>query len=323
MSAISHSTLARSRESLDPIHPSLWRDLAIVVTVAVLTFLFASVFQLNERMVALSRPLEPYQVDELPITFLAMVLALAWFAWRRSKQLLAEADLRIEVQRALAAAVQENRLLSQRYMQLQEDERRELARELHDELGQSLNAIKVDAVFLRDQPLESAQVRKSAEAIVDLSTQVYDTVRSLMRQLRPVALDELGLVPAVQYGIEQWQRRYPAVRCEFTAQGTLDGLDEKLNITVYRLVQECLTNVAKHASARSVRIAIARSAEPGALTVHVVDDGKGFEPAARGQGLGLIGLRERVEALDGTFAIKAAPGQGVSIEVSIPLLPKP
>jgi two-component system sensor histidine kinase UhpB len=223
------------------------------------------------------------------------------------------------IQRELADALHENRLLSQRYLEVQEDERRRLARELHDELGQSLNAIKVDAVSIRDQSRGLPAIQKSAQAIIDVSSQVYDTVRSLMRQLRPVALDELGLAPAVQYGIEQWQRRHGGVKCEFSAEGDLDGLDEKVNITAYRLVQECLTNVAKHADASRVRIAISRAAEAGALHVSIADDGRGFDPAVRRQGLGLVGLRERVEALGGRFQLESSPGAGTRIEATIPL----
>ncbi|HWQ39820.1 MAG TPA: histidine kinase [Burkholderiales bacterium] len=439
------TTIAQSFESpiADTLRPSVRRDLFVVFAVAVATFALASLLELNERVLAVTRPLEPYQIDELPITFLAMIVALAWFSWRRSRQMLEQANLRIQAQQALiqreqqyrllfmenlsgnvlmdpsgrillsnpaaarlfnvegpealqgrsigefyadagewrahrarllegdkielptlqlrrqdgsdlrvvatlcrapyvggdselhlymtditeltrvqhdlAEALRENRLLSQRYLQAQEDERRELARELHDELGQSLNAIKVDAVAIRDQSEALPDIRRGAQAIIDLSSHVYDTVRSLTRQLRPVALDELGLVPAVQYAVDQWQRRHAGVRCEFRAEGELQGLDERVNITVYRLIQECLTNVAKHAQAARVRIAIGRAAGRDVLSVSFSDDGRGFEPGSRGQGLGLIGLRERVEALGGRFELDAAPGKGVRIDVTIPV----
>jgi signal transduction histidine kinase len=152
-----------------------------------------------------------------------------------------------------------------------------------------------------------------------VSSHVYDTVRNLTRQLRPVALDDLGLGPAVQYCVEQWQRRHGNVQCEFRADGELHGLDERINITVYRLIQECLTNVAKHARASWVRIAVVREPEQPAVTVSFTDDGRGFDPGSRGRGLGLIGLRERVEALGGSFDLEAQPDRGVRIEVKIPI----
>jgi two-component system sensor histidine kinase UhpB len=148
-------------------------------------------------------------------------------------------------------------------------------------------------------------------------------VRSLMQRLRPVALDELGLRSAVEYGIEQWRRRHPAVRCSFAAEGELDGLSEQLNITLYRLAQECLTNVAKHAQATQVAISLARAAGvgPGGEEVRFSfeDNGLGFDPGVRRQGLGLVGLRERVEALGGQFDLQSAPGQGTRVRASIPL----
>lgn len=225
------------------------------------------------------------------------------------------------MQTELAGALEDNRRLSQRSMQVQEEERRNLARELHDELGQSLNAIKVDAVTIRDRSENAAEVQRSARAIIEVSGQVYDVVRSLMQRLRPVALDELGLRSAVEYGVEQWQRRHPQVRCSFTAEGELDDLSEQMNITLYRLAQECLTNVAKHAQATRVVISLARRVESDGEEVRFSfeDNGLGFDPGVRRQGLGLVGLRERVEALKGNFDLQSAPGQGARIRAAIPV----
>jgi glucose-6-phosphate-specific signal transduction histidine kinase len=227
------------------------------------------------------------------------------------------------MQTQLARALEENRRLSQRSMQVQEEERRNLARELHDELGQSLNAIKVDAVTIRDRSENVAEVQRSARAIIEVSGQVYDVVRSLMQRLRPVALDELGLRSAVEYGVQQWQRRHPEVRCSFEAHGELDDLSEQLNITLYRLAQECLTNVAKHAQATRVEISLARVAggehAGGEVRFSFEDNGRGFDPGLRRPGLGLVGLRERVEALEGIFDLQSVPGQGARVRASIPV----
>lgn len=291
------------------------RDLAIVAVVTSATFLVSSLLELNERLIALTRPLEAYQIDELPTTFLAMILALAWFSWRRSRQSMEQANLRLAAQRELAEALTENRRLSQRYLQVQEQERRLLARELHDELGQSLNAIKVDAVNIRDAAPDAPEVRRSAQAIIDVSSKVYEVVRTLLRQLRPVALDELGLASAVQYSVEEWQRRHRGVQCSLSIDGDLDGLSEDINITAYRFVQECLTNVARHAQASHVEVLLRRSAgQDGASTLELVveDDGRGVEPAILRKGLGLIGLRERIEALGGRFEIKPSAISGGS-----------
>ncbi|HWH49810.1 MAG TPA: ATP-binding protein, partial [Burkholderiales bacterium] len=220
------------------------------------------------------------------------------------------------MQSELAGALEENRRLSQRSMQVQEEERRNLARELHDELGQSLNAIKVDAVAIRDNSATLPEIHRGAVSIIEVSSQVYDVVRSLMRRLRPVALDELGLRSAVQYSVEQWQRRHAGVRCAFTADGELDDLDEQTNITLYRLVQECLTNVAKHAGATQVSISLTRAVHE--LRFSFSDNGKGFDPSQRPRGLGLVGLRERAEALGGRLELDSAPGRGVQVKAVIP-----
>jgi signal transduction histidine kinase len=137
-----------------------------------------------------------------------------------------------------------------------------------------------------------------------------------MQRLRPVALDELGLRSAVQYGVEQWQRRHAGVRCTFAADGELDDLDEHTNITLYRLVQECLTNVAKHADATKVTVSMTRVANE--IRFSFSDNGKGFDPSQRRRGLGLVGLRERVEGLAGQFELDSAPGRGVQVKAVIP-----
>jgi glucose-6-phosphate-specific signal transduction histidine kinase len=282
----------------DSVKPSVRRDLVIVAVVTVATFVVSSILELNERVIAFTRPLEAYQVDELPTTFVAMIVALAWFSWRRSRQTIEQANLRLAAQRELADALTENRRLSQRYLQVQEEERRHLAHELHDELGQSLNAIKVDAVNIRDSVTDSPEVTRSAEAIIDVSSKVYEVVRTLLRQLRPVALDELGLASAVQYSVDEWQRRHKEVQCRLSTEGDLDNLSEDVNITAYRFVQECLTNVARHADAKRVDVSLRCSdlaARESRLEMVVEDNGRGVDPAVPRSGLGLIGLRERVE----------------------------
>lgn len=307
----------------DAISPSVRRDLFVVAAVTFATFVLSSLLEFNERVVAFTRPLEAYQVDELPTTFVAMIVALAWFSWRRSRQTVEQANLRLAAQRELADALTENRRLSQRYVQVQEEERRSLAHELHDELGQSLNAIKVDAVNIRDSVADAPEVTRSAEAIIDVSSKVYDVVRTLLRQLRPVALDELGLASAVQYSVDEWQRRHKNVQCSLSTEGDLDNLSEIVNITAYRFVQECLTNVARHADAKRVIVSLRGSdlaAEGSRLEMVVEDDGRGVDPAIPRRGLGLIGLRERVEALGGRFDIDGEPGAGTRVFAAIPLV---
>ena len=221
-----------------------------------------------------------------------------------------------QAQAQLARTLAENRHLIQRSIQVQEDERRHIARELHDEMGQWLNALKLDAVSIRDRA--DGEIRAAAQSIVEVTDHVYDVARNLMRRLRPVALDELGLPSALQYLVDQWKRRHPAVGCTFTTDGPLDELGEVTNITLYRFVQECLTNVAKHADAAVVTIALSRDPERGRVEVAVADDGRGLDPERAVLGMGLLGLRERIEVLGGVFLLESNKGRGVAVRGALP-----
>lgn len=293
-------------------------DLFLVLTLTVAAFLLGARVELNERILALTQPLEPYQVDELPVTVLVLVLGMGWFSWRRWREFSLEFRLRQAAQQALADTLAENRLLSQKNVLSQEEERRVLARELHDELGQSLNAIKLDAVAIRDRTTdETGDIRQNAESIIDVANHVHETVRHLTRQLRPVALDELGLRDALELYVTQWERRNPPVTCTFATEGDTEGLGELLNITLYRCVQECLTNVTRHANATRVTVRVVRA--DGQVGLVVEDDGRGADLGARRGGVGLIGLRERAESLKGELMLTSAPGKGMKVQVRLPV----
>lgn len=294
------------------------KDLLLVLILTIGVFVFGARVELNERILALTQPLEPYQIDELPITVLVLVLGMGWFSWRRWREFSREFELRQAAQQALAETLSENRLLSQKNVLAQEEERRVLARELHDELGQSLNAIKLDAVAIRDRvPEETDEVRQNAEAIIDVANHVHETVRNLTRQLRPVALDELGLRDALELYVTQWARRNTPVVCTFDTAGEVASLGELLNITVYRCVQECLTNITRHAAASRVRVALTRT--PGQIELLVEDDGRGMDLAAKRAGVGLIGLRERAESLRGEVQLTSTRGTGLRVQVRLPV----
>ncbi len=300
------------------------RDLAIVAAVAVVTFSVCAIFEVNEALIEWTRPLEPYQLDELPFALIAIAIAFAWFWWRRSREAMIELSRRVSIQTELDRSHRQYRRLSHRYMAMQEAERRGLARELHDELGQTLNAIKIDAVTIRERTRdELPAVHGSALAIVELVDHVYRVVRQMMGRLRPTALDELGLVAAIQHLVDHWRQRLPAVNIELVVSGEVDHAPEDVNIALFRIVQECLTNAARHADARRVRITLRRPASRGPLRLRVEDDGRGFDPGRRASGLGLVGMHERVAAVDGRLRVRSAPGAGTTIEVSVRCGPPP
>ena len=296
-------------------------DALVAAAVTVVAFLAAAHFELSERIAQLARPFERFQADELVPALLALAAALVWFAWRRWRQAARELARRLAAEGELANALAENRRLSQQYLLVQEEERRSLARELHDELGQCLNAIKLDATAIRNHPSAlPLEIVDGAQAIIDVSSRVYDVTRGLMERLRPVALDELGIADALRHLVSEWQRRNPGVRCTLELRGRLDGLGEQINMSLYRVVQECLTNVIRHAHASAVEVSVDGPAPPhGGLSVRVRDDGVGMSAGAgKRAGLGLVGLRERVEALGGSLEVAERAPHGVEIRAQIP-----
>ncbi|HIE00915.1 MAG TPA: PAS domain S-box protein [Thiotrichaceae bacterium] len=218
----------------------------------------------------------------------------------------------------------DNRFLISRYMAIQEDERRLLARELHDEFGQYLTAIQADAeaiVELAQQDIGINHLKNivlSGEAILSVSSHVYDVVHTLMRQLRPSGLDELGLVETLRDYLATWEVRHQTP-CHFIAKGDLHHLGETINIHLYRVVQESLTNIAKYAQASHVSIRLHNDKVSERLTLCVQDDGCGLNQNQHKRGLGLIGMRERAQALDGKWQLDSTPGKGVKITFTIPI----
>ena len=212
---------------------------------------------------------------------------------------------------ATARSVAEERL--RHSLVAAEQERRRWARELHDETLQALGGLQVllSSALRGGSPeaLEQA-VRESLE---HLGTEI-ESLRTLITELRPAALDELGLAPA----IESLGQRLAAVEgLEVGVEVAVGGrLDAELETTVYRLVQEALTNIAKHANAESVRVSV--TLDYDAVRIEVTDDGRGFDPDARVDGFGLIGMRERVALAHGRLDIESSPGRTV-VRADLPL----
>ncbi|HEY8520804.1 MAG TPA: ATP-binding protein [Gammaproteobacteria bacterium] len=212
---------------------------------------------------------------------------------------------------------EQNRTLTGQALAIREAERRLLAHELHDELGQSISAIRAVAASI-----EQSDAKAAAGTIAGIASGMQEVVRGITRRLRPVLLDEFGLVAALQDLVDGWNERHPESFCRLSARGRLDELGSEMGIHVYRIVQECLTNASKHAGATAVRVDVHRTEEDGdAVAIAVRDDGVGFDVRTKGQGLGLLGIRERVESLGGHVTIESAPGQGVAVAARIPLSP--
>ena len=224
--------------------------------------------------------------------------------------------------REAEAELAQNRRLTQIIQASLEEERRVIARELHDELGQCVTAVRTIGTVIAQRTEDTdPDIHRSARTIVEVAGHIYDTVHGIIRQLRPSALDHLGLSDALEEAVGRWRELHPDMIFTLDVQGDVSALGEAVNITVYRIVQECLTNIVKHARARRAEVQVRRVDRR--LLVEVRDDGRGLtEPEAqRATRFGLLGMRERAEALGGQFTLDGAPGQGLRVCVELPLNP--
>lgn len=307
-----------------PPHEPPGRDAALVAVITVLTFLLSAHFQLTESVYALTRHWEHFQVDELPAGMLALSVCLIWLSMKRYRHARRELLARRIAETRLADALSQNRRLARESLRIQEVERKHLARELHDELGQYLNAIKLDAVSIADSGGSDTRFSTdAAQAIIRAVDHVHVAVSNMIGRLRPVGLDELGLAAAIEHCVDHWRQRLPDTRFVVSVRGNFAGLGESLTLTVYRLIQEGLTNIYKHSGATQAQITLERitagQGGPDELHLMVADDGHGMDPGAHVSRFGLSGMRERVELSGGTFVLASAPGQGLKFAVRLPV----
>jgi signal transduction histidine kinase len=304
-------------------HSAVWRDLAcVLVLTAVAGTLFAA-FDFSELAYRWTRSAERFQLDELPGTLFVLAVGCAWFAWRRYRESQRELAHRRALEEEAERLLADNRRLASQGIDAQEAERRHLARELHDELGQYLNAISLDAGRIRDLSADKEQeIHRLSLALMQSASHVYREIGGMIRRLRPIGLDEFGLPTALEHCVESWRERLPDAAFTLTVDGDFEGLSDALNITLYRLVQEGLTNVSKFARHARVEIYLVRAprdaAGSGEIVVTMADDGPGVDLETPAKGLGLIGMRERVEALGGEFHIASKPGEGFLFCARVP-----
>lgn len=299
-----------------------WRsDLFGVAAATLLCWLLAAQLELRERTDGWLDRFERFQLDELPFVFLVLSAGLAWYALRRRRETLAELHWREQAERHAQELLAHNRELARQLITLQENERLALARELHDELGQSCSAIRVETAYIRRSADSDRAGVLAAAARADAAARgLYEGVRGLLRRLRPADLDSLGLVAALQNLCGAFGER-SALPCILTTEG-LDGdapLPDTVNIALYRVAQEALSNVMQHAaSASRVRMVLAR-ADASEVQLMVSDDGCGFDLRAATRGLGLLGAGERAAALGGTLRVSGGPGAGTTLLLRLPL----
>jgi signal transduction histidine kinase len=252
------------------------------------------------------------------LTFLLCLLfsigvTLAIFSFRRVVR------LEQETAQQLAATIYARtalRDLSTRLVEVQENERKAISRELHDEIGQSLSGILLGMANLSAMfsPDAHSEVQREIQKLRRLTEKTFRNVRDMSLLLRPSMLDDLGLVPALQWQAREVSRN-DGLDVTINAQSISDDLSDETKTCIYRIVQEALRNAVRHARATSVSISLVQDA--GRLVLSVNDNGCGFDPEDQ-KGLGLLGMEERVRHLGGTFALTSASGNGASIQVELP-----
>ncbi|MDO8354771.1 MAG: sensor histidine kinase [Nitrospirota bacterium] len=228
---------------------------------------------------------------------------------------------RREAEESLRAAHAQLQTLSRQLMQVQERERRQLAHDLHDEIGQAVTAIKMNLQTMQ-RVADTSAVQESLSDSLGMLDKILQRVRDLSLDLRPSLLDDLGLVPAVRWYVERQAQRAGLV-AEVEAEHVPQDLEPDLAVACFRIVQESITNILRHATATTIHVDLRRTDQW--LDLCIKDDGVGFsrrEPSAQAANrpsLGLLGMQERAQALGGTITIQSLPGRGTEVRVRIPL----
>lgn len=285
-------------------------DFAAVIITFVFTFSLSSFFNFSDQFFVWASQYEhSLDIDELPLALLACLFVLLWFLQQRNYE--------------LTQLMKQNHGLLQRILAVQEDERKRLAMDLHDDLGQYLNAIKVQATSLLTTHSTHEEFTKTASLIVSTADHAYQAARHMIHTLRPVALDELGLAAALEHLVNTWrqtneysQNTPSRTQYNLYIKGDIDHLNEPMNIAIFRIAQEALTNIAKYAQADQAKINITKTSEK--ITLDITDDGLGFDPNNNQKGYGLLGMQERAEAFNGEMKIASTLYEGTTVSIFFP-----
>ncbi len=214
----------------------------------------------------------------------------------------------------LGKARRENAALTRHSLAIQEEERRALAQEVHDEFGQCLTAIKLLSATLRKPGDPPAPAATQITALCD---RLFQVVRNMMRRLRPMSLEDLGLAAALEDLVEQWRSSHPEMNFQFECGLSIRQIRGDIALQIFRMAQEGLTNMVKHANAQNGWLSL-QLADSRLIELTMRDDGQGFGPENHGKGFGLSGMKERVSSLGGDFALDTALGEGSELHILIP-----
>lgn len=208
--------------------------------------------------------------------------------------------------------------LNNKILHLQEEERRRLSAELHDELGQHLTAIRFEAEVIKTAK-SIKDTKFSAEAIDKIGRDMKDIVRSMLERLRPPEFDMFGLRGALTEMIRGWQLRHPKANLAFDCNANFTEVDDGRQLSIYRIIQEALTNISRHAGLAELQISISLASTDEVITIIVSDNGQGCDLTQQVTGFGLKGMRERVNGLFGQIILTSEQGKGMKIFVEVPI----
>ena len=287
-------------------------DASCVVITFICVYAISSYLNISDNYYLWARQYEKsLDIDELLPAMLASLIALLWFTKRRINE--------------SSLLIKNNHFLLHRILEVQESERKRIARDLHDDLGQYLSAIKAQAASLLVELDSATEIHLTAKSIAASADHAYVATRNLMHSLRPVALDDLGLSAALEHLVDTWQSiNFEAKRLNpetkhtnyiLAIEGDIDELKDSAKIAIFRIIQEALTNCAKHAHANTIHVSIVKHQEN--LKLSIIDDGIGCDTKLPTFGFGLLGIQERVDALNGQLQIISGHKLGLKMFISI------
>jgi signal transduction histidine kinase len=240
---------------------------------------------------------------------------------RLNEELRTEISERARAEQQLRASLDQLRALAARLQSVREEERISVAREIHDELGQACTALKMDLVLIAHKATKrQTRLRSKAESAIELIDGMIVTLRRIASDLRPRTLDDLGLTAALEWQAQEFERR-TRILCRVALPPEPLVLDSERSTAIFRIFQESLTNVARHANATRVQAQLEREAHQ--LIFRVRDNGQGFDPeeAKARKSLGLVGMQERALLLNGELTVEGVRGKGTTLTLRIPLPP--
>ncbi|MDY7574419.1 ATP-binding protein [Actimicrobium sp. CCI2.3] len=276
-------------------------------------------------------PVAGGEIGELQMAITAMAESLQAFRQEMDAKVFARTHALQAARDEAMKSNAEKRRLIRRVHALIEEERQAMAIEMHDHFNAELIVARLEAQRILDltsaendhlTPSSLEEIRRHASAIIGHTLALYDMARGIVKRLRPETLDTLGLRDAIDEMVRQFDTLHPRCRFVFAATGDLSGIDSDLALTAYRLVQEALSNVVKHAQATLASVRLSSSEDGNLLCISVTDNGKGFDPATVNSGIGLVGMRERADGAGGRIEIGRATGGGTRIGIELPVRPK-